>query len=317
MGENGAGKSTLIKILTGAYLRTSGTIRLQGREYSAYNPREARQKGVATLFQELNVVDTLTVEENLTLGVEDISFGFLRKSKKIRKMLEVLKSIEPSIEPKQKVAELSVAKKQIVEIAKAVASEADVIIMDEPTAAISEGEIKRLFRIIKALKEQNVTVIYISHRLDEIFEIGDTVTVMRDGKHIATKPVAEVQNRSELIRMMIGKAVFEQYYPEGGPVRGAAARGRPPLQRQTARHLLQREARGDRRVLRAGRRRQDRAGAGDFRRGPLHAARSASRTRSWRPARPARSPPASPWCRRKGGRRGCSRSSPSAATSPS
>jgi ribose transport system ATP-binding protein len=213
VGENGAGKSTLIKILTGAYQRTSGTILLGGQDYSAHDPREARQKGIATLFQELNVVDQLTVEENLTLGVEDVSFGFLMKSKKIRKMLEVLKSIEPSIEPKQKMAKLSVAKKQIVEIAKAVASEADIIIMDEPTAAISEGEIKRLFRIIKALKEKNVTVIYISHRLDEIFEIGDTVTVMRDGKHIATKPVSAVQSRSELIKMMIGKTVFEQYVP--------------------------------------------------------------------------------------------------------
>ena len=214
VGENGAGKSTLIKILTGAYLRSGGTIRLQGREYAAHSPREARRLGVATLFQELNVVDTLTVEENLTLGVEDTSFGFLRKSKKIRKMLEVLKSIEPSIQPKQKVGRLSVAKKQIVEIAKAVASEADVIIMDEPTAAITEGEIERLFRIVRRLKEQNVTVIYISHRLDEIFEIGDAVTVMRDGKHIATKPVGEVENRAELIRMMIGKAVYEAYTPK-------------------------------------------------------------------------------------------------------
>jgi len=213
VGENGAGKSTLIKILTGAYLRTSGTILLNGTEYVAYNPREARQKGIATLFQELNVVDQLTVEDNLTLGVEDVKFGFLTKSRKIRQMLEVLRSIEPSIEPKQKVGKLSVAKKQIVEIAKAAASEADIIIMDEPTAALSEGEIKRLFRIIRGLKEKNVTVIYISHRLDEIFEIGDVVTVMRDGKHIATKPVAEVKDRAELIKMMIGKAVFEQYVP--------------------------------------------------------------------------------------------------------
>jgi ribose transport system ATP-binding protein len=106
-----------------------------------------------------------------------------------------------------------VAKKQIVEIAKAVASEADIIIMDEPTAAISESEIVRLFAIIKSLREKNVTVIYISHRLDEIFELGDYVTVMRDGKHIDTKPVAEVHDRSELIKMMIGKTVFEHYTP--------------------------------------------------------------------------------------------------------
>jgi ribose transport system ATP-binding protein len=213
VGENGAGKSTLIKILTGAYTRTSGQILLKGEEYNPRSTRDAKQKGIATLFQELNVVDQLTVEENLTLGMEDTTFGFVRKTEKINKMVNVLNSIEPSIKPNQLVSSLSVAKKQIVEIAKAVASEADIIIMDEPTAAISESEIVRLFAIIKSLREKNVTVIYISHRLDEIFELGDYVTVMRDGKHIDTKPVAEVHDRSELIKMMIGKTVFEQYTP--------------------------------------------------------------------------------------------------------
>lgn len=211
VGENGAGKSTLIKILTGAFLRTAGTVYLNGKEYVANNPKEAKQKGISTLFQELNVVDELTVEENLTLGIEDTTFGFLKKSKKIIKILDALYSIEPSIGPKQRVSRLSVAKKQIVEIAKAVASESDIIIMDEPTAAISESEIKRLFKIIKGLKEKNVTVIYISHRLDEIFEIGDYVTVMRDGKHIETKPVSDVKDRAELIKLMIGKTVIESY----------------------------------------------------------------------------------------------------------
>lgn len=214
VGENGAGKSTLIKILTGAYERTGGVILLNGKEYEASNPKEAKLKGISTLFQELNVVDQLTVEENLTLGMEDTTFGFIRKSKKIKKMVEVLKSIEPSIDPKQKVSTLSVAKKQIVEIAKAVASEADIIIMDEPTAAISECEIQRLFKIIKGLREKNVTVIYISHRLDEIFELGNNVTVMRDGKHIETKPLSEVKDRSELIKLMIGKTVIESYIPK-------------------------------------------------------------------------------------------------------
>jgi ribose transport system ATP-binding protein len=213
VGENGAGKSTLIKILTGAYTRTSGTILLNGQDYVAHNPRDAKQKGISTLFQELNVVDQLTVEENLTLGIEDTWFGFLRKTDKIKKMVNVLESIEASITPKQRVLSLSVAQKQMVEIAKAVASESDIIIMDEPTAAISEEEIQRLFKIIKGLKEKNVTVIYISHRLDEIFEIGDNVTVMRDGKHIETKPVREVKDRSELIKLMIGKAVYEEYVP--------------------------------------------------------------------------------------------------------
>lgn len=214
VGENGAGKSTLIKILTGAQPRTSGTILLNGEKYYAHSPKEAKQKGLSTLFQELNIVDQLTVEDNLTLGMEDTTFGFLRKTDKIKKIVSVLNSLEPSIDPKQLVSTLSVAKKQIVEIAKAVAIEADIIIMDEPTAAISEGEIERLFKIVKGLRENNVTVIYISHRLDEIFELGDTVTVMRDGRHIETKPVSEVKERAELIRMMIGKTVFEEYMPK-------------------------------------------------------------------------------------------------------
>jgi len=216
VGENGAGKSTLIKILTGAYARTSGRILLNGQEYNPRSTRDAIESGISTLFQELNVVNQLTVEENLTLGMEDTTFGFLRKTDKINKMVSVMNSIEPTIKQKQLVSSLSVAKKQIVEIAKAVAAESNIIIMDEPTAAISESEIARLFTIIKNLRENNVTVIYISHRLDEIFEIGDYVTVMRDGMHVDTKPVAQIHDRSELIKMMIGKTVFEQYTPREG-----------------------------------------------------------------------------------------------------
>jgi ribose transport system ATP-binding protein len=213
VGENGAGKSTLIKILVGAFIRTSGTILLNGKEYIAHNTRDAKQKGVSTVFQELNVVDQLTVEENLTLGSEDTFMGFLRRTDKIKKIISVLNTLEPSINPKQLISSLSVAKKQIVEIARAVAAESEIIIMDEPTAAISESEIERLFNIIKSLRDKNVTVIYISHRLDEIFELGDYVTVMRDGKHVNTKPVSEVKDCSELIKMMIGKTVFESYVP--------------------------------------------------------------------------------------------------------
>ena len=214
VGENGAGKSTLIKILTGAYERTSGEILLSGQEYCAKNPKDAREKGISTLFQELNVVDQLTVEENLTLGLEDTFCGFLRKTDKVKKIIAVLKDLEPSINPKERVCRLSVAKKQIIEIAKAVAAETDIIIMDEPTAALSESEINRLFAIIKRLRDKGVTVIYISHRLDEIFTLGDYVTVMRDGKHVATKPICEVNNRAELVHMMIGKTVIESYVPK-------------------------------------------------------------------------------------------------------
>jgi ribose transport system ATP-binding protein len=213
VGENGAGKSTLIKILTGVYERTDGKILLNGEEYYPNNLRDAKNKGISTLFQELNVVDQLTVEENLTLGMEDTVFGFLRKTDKVNQIVSVMNSIEPSIHPQQKVSTLSVAQKQIVEIAKAVAADSDIIIMDEPTAAISESEIERLFAIVRGLRDKNVTVIYISHRLDEIFELGDYVTVLRDGGHIDTKAVADVGDRSELIKMMIGKTVFEEYTP--------------------------------------------------------------------------------------------------------
>lgn len=213
VGENGAGKSTLIKMLTGACSRTGGSIFLNGKEYLAHTPKDARKQGISTLFQELNVVDQLTVEENLTLGMEDTTFGFLRKTGKVRKMVAALNSLEPSIDPRQLVSELSVARKQIVEIAKAVAADSDIIIMDEPTAAISESEIQRLFKIVKNLRENNVTVIYISHRLDEIFELADYVTVMRDGRHIDTRPIAAISDRSELIKLMIGKTVFEEYVP--------------------------------------------------------------------------------------------------------
>ena len=213
VGENGAGKSTLIKILTGAYAKTSGTILLNGKEYNAHNTREARELGVSTLFQELNVVDQLSIEGNLTLGNEKTILGFFTRDDSVKKTIELLKTLEPSINPKQRTSTLSVAKKQIIEIAKAIASESGILIMDEPTAALSEVEIQRLFKIIKSLKEKNVTVIYISHRLDEIFEIGDFVTVMRDGKHIATMPLSEVKSRDELIRMMVGKSIREDYIP--------------------------------------------------------------------------------------------------------
>lgn len=217
VGENGAGKSTLIKILTGAVAKSGGVVRLNGKEYCAANPKEARAQGISTLFQELNVVDQLTVEENLTLGIEETRFGFLRKTDKVRKIIEMLRTLEPSIRPQQKVSTLSVAKKQIIEIAKAVASDADIIIMDEPTAAISEAEIQKLFEIVKGLREKNVTVIYISHRLDEIFALGDYITVMRDGRHIETKEVSQVADRAELIKMMIGKTVYESYIPPETP----------------------------------------------------------------------------------------------------
>lgn len=212
VGENGAGKSTLIKVLTGAVQRSGGSILLNGHEYKAVNPNDARNQGISTLFQELNVVDQFTVAQNLTLGIEETRLGFINeRSERAKRILETLRGLDPTIDPQQRVGTLSVAKKQILEIAKAVSSNAEVIIMDEPTASLSETEIEKLFRIVKDLRKNNVTVIYISHRLDEIFELADNVTVMRDGRHIATKPMSEVKDRAELIHMMIGKTIYETY----------------------------------------------------------------------------------------------------------
>jgi ribose transport system ATP-binding protein len=213
VGENGAGKSTLIKMLTGALLPTSGTMRINGSEYKPNNLQDAREAGIATLFQELHVVDELTVSENLTLGMERSRFGFLIKSDLDDRVIRTLKAIEPSIDPSARVSSLSVAQKQIIEIARAASSGANVIIMDEPTAALSEREVERLFGVIRRLRKEAVTVIFISHKLDEILQLGETVTVLRDGKHIATKLLKDIAGRSELIEMMIGRSVFQSYTP--------------------------------------------------------------------------------------------------------
>jgi ribose transport system ATP-binding protein len=222
IGENGAGKSTLIKILTGAEHRSGGSLLFKGKEFAPRSTREAMHSGISVLFQELNVVNQLTVEENLVLGKEHVRFGLIRTEQKtITRVFEVLRSLDPHIDPAAKVSDLSVAQKQVIEIAKAISSQSKVIIMDEPTAALSDEEVKRLFSIIKELKKQNVTVIYITHRLKEIFEIGDRVTVLRDGQMIGTREIGElsrscrdeVEACTELIKMMLGKVVAERYVP--------------------------------------------------------------------------------------------------------
>ena len=249
------------------------------------------------------MVDQLTVEENLTLGMEDTTFGFLRKTDKINKIVSVMNSLEPSIRPQQLVSTLSVAKKQIVEIAKAVATESDIIIMDEPTAAISESEIARLFTIIKSLRENNVTVIYISHRLDEIFELGDYVTVMRDGQHIDTKPSREVKDRSELIKMMIGKTVFEQYTPRERDSDDTILQVKH-LSNHKLKDISFNVPRGrNRRFLRPGRRRQNRAGAGHLRRGSIHGDIIFKGQEAARPRLTRLSRRALPWCPKSAARR--------------
>jgi ABC-type sugar transport system ATPase subunit len=213
IGENGAGKSTLIKILTGAHKKSSGSVIYNGKDFSPASTRDAIRAGIGFLFQELNVVEQLRVEDNICLGIEETRFGILKRISRDSKVFKILSRIDDTIDPKSLIEDLSTAKRQVVEIAKALAMESDVIIMDEPTAALSSEEVRRLFEIIQDLKKQGVTVIYISHRLDEIFEIGDYVTVLRDGKMVGTKPRSEISSRKELIMMMIGKVILEEYVP--------------------------------------------------------------------------------------------------------
>ena len=213
VGENGAGKSTLIKILTGAHKKTSGTVMYNGKDFNPGSTRESMKAGIGCLFQELNVVEQLCVEENICLGIEDTKFGIIRKGSRSQKVFEILRRIDATIDPGSLIEDLSVAKRQVVEIAKSLAMESDVIIMDEPTAALSSEEVRGLFEIIADLKKQGITVIYISHRLDEVFEIADNITVLRDGKVVDTRPISQVANRQELIKMMIGKFIIEDYVP--------------------------------------------------------------------------------------------------------
>lgn len=212
MGENGAGKSTLIKMITGALQPTSGRMTVDGRDYSPKNTQDGRDNGIATLFQELHVVDELSVLENLTLGMEESRFGILTNAAVEARVTRTLAAIEPTIDPAARVSSLSVAQKQIVEIARAASSGADVIIMDEPTAALSEREVERLFGVIGRLRASGVTVIYISHKLEEIFTLGDHVTVLRDGRHIKTCPLSELGGRADLIELMIGRSVLHDYH---------------------------------------------------------------------------------------------------------
>ena len=215
VGENGAGKSTLIKILTGAYEKSSGEITLNGKPFSPLKVRDAMSGGISVLYQELNVVDELTVEGNLTLGKEKHKFWFPTKSDDLKSAEEILKSFDESIKLKTLVGSLSVAQKQVVEITRALCAECSVLIMDEPTAALSLGETGKLFNIIEQLKKNGVTIIYITHKLSEIFEIGDFLSVFKDGDMVATEPI-EGMTGTDLVKMMLGKVVAESYIPSKG-----------------------------------------------------------------------------------------------------
>lgn len=213
LGENGAGKSTLMKILNSVFAADSGEILIDGKAVHFHNTREASSNGVGLIFQELNLVPTLTAVENAFLGrLETNKCGIVQWKKLKQKFIDFIRSIDFEINPNVPVSELSIAQKQMVEIARALLLDSKILVMDEPTATLTNEEIKKLFVIIENLKAKGVTVIYISHRLEEVFQICDRVTVLRDGKLICTMDVKDA-TKPLLIEKMVGRTLdFE--FPE-------------------------------------------------------------------------------------------------------
>ncbi len=212
VGENGAGKSTLMKILSGLYIPDTGDIFIDGECVEIKNPLDALRKGVSIIQQELSVAPELTVAEVIFLNREPMLLGGLAVDKKgmIRRAQDILSKRKLNIGAETKMKELSIAQKQMVEIAKSVSFNARVIIMDEPTSAISDREVEELFRTIKELKSNNVSVIYISHKMEELEQIADDVTILRDGKYIGTWPMSEL-SRDKIISMMVGRDLTNRY----------------------------------------------------------------------------------------------------------
>lgn len=211
MGENGAGKSTLMKILTGVYTRDGGVVKVNGQEVHYNNPQEAEAAGIVFIYQELNVMFDLTVEENLFMGKEITKgFGICDKKAMRAKAEEVLERMGVSIPVDTVMSDLSVGQQQMIEICKALLVDAKVIIMDEPTAALTQSETAALFEVIQNLRKRGVSIVYISHRMEEIFELCDRITVLRDGQYIDTCEIKDI-TMDDVVKMMIGREIGERY----------------------------------------------------------------------------------------------------------
>jgi len=217
VGENGAGKSTLIKILGGAVASDAGSIHVDGRPVQLRGPTAARRAGVSIIYQEFNLVPALTARENIFLGQEPSRFGWLPVSEEHRRSRELFKRIGVAIDPETPCRDLTVAQQQVVEIAKALSREAKVVVMDEPSAALSPRETRHLFAVIRELQAQGIGVIYISHRLNEVFEIADRVMVLRDGAHVGTRPIGEL-TRDRIIEMMVGRTLETEFPKQPAPL---------------------------------------------------------------------------------------------------
>ena len=217
VGENGAGKSTLIKILAGVYPPTEGDIYYKGEKITVRSPKEGIDLGVSVIYQEFNLVPYISVAKNIFMGREPhrkwLPF-FIDYHRLYSDAKEILQSMSADIDPKTKVVDLGVAQKQLVEMAKAFSVKASILVMDEPTAALTDREIKELFRSIREFKKKGISIIYISHRLEEIFEIADRITILRDGKVVETMKADEVKDLDHIIKLMVGRSMTAYFSRE-------------------------------------------------------------------------------------------------------
>lgn len=219
VGENGAGKSTLIKVLAGIYQPNKGEIILDGKPCRFNSPIEARRAGISVVHQEIKLAEPLSVAENMFLGNVQLKNGLVDWKGMRRRAWEIVEDLGMDIDINAQVSSLTVAKKQIVEIMHAINNNSRILIMDEPSAVLTDRELEVMFRIVKQLRDKGITIIYISHRLDEIFGLCSNVSVLRDGRHIDTIPVASV-DRQGLINMMVGREMGQEYPKEVGNVGG-------------------------------------------------------------------------------------------------
>jgi methyl-galactoside transport system ATP-binding protein len=213
MGENGAGKSTLMKCLFGIYRQDSGRFFLDGQEFNFTDPKHALENGVSMVHQELNQVVQRTISDNIWLGRYPRKGLFIDEKEMRKRTLELFKTIDIHLDPDTDLAKLSVSQRQMVEIAKAISYDAKIIVLDEPTSSLTLKETRLLFQIIKSLKDKGVSVIYISHKMDEIFEICDEVTVLRDGNYIGTETISDI-DMDKLVSMMVGRDLEDRFPPK-------------------------------------------------------------------------------------------------------
>lgn len=217
LGENGAGKSTLMKILSGVYAPTSGRILLEGKSYARLTPADAKKHGISVIYQELSVIDALSIAENLFVGHLPMkrygAFQVVDRRQMEERAAELLQKVGLKRSPQTPVEALSISEKQQVEIAKALASDSRVLIMDEPTTSLTQEEVKHLFRVIRALKAEGKGIVFISHKLEELLEIGDRVTVLKDGGYVGTRNIKDV-TADDLVTMMVGREVKKNYQNE-------------------------------------------------------------------------------------------------------